>query len=178
VDGRVVSGGSAVDESMITGESIPVAKGEGDEVVGATMNTIGAFRFMATKVGEDTVLHQIMRMVEEARGSRAPIQRLADRISAVFVPAVIGVAAVTFSTWLLFGPEPALTFALLNTVAVLIIACPCAMGLATPTSIMVGTGKGAESGILVGGGEALEGPTSSTWSCWTRPAPSPGASPN
>ncbi|HEX5700774.1 MAG TPA: heavy metal translocating P-type ATPase, partial [Rubrobacter sp.] len=157
VDGRVVSGGSAVDESMITGESIPVAKGEGDEVIGATMNTSGAFRFAATKVGGDTALHQIMRMVEEARGSKAPFQRLADRISAVFVPAVIGVAAVTFSIWLLFGPEPALTFALLNTVAVLIIACPCAMGLATPTSIMVGTGNGAESGILVRGGEALEG---------------------
>jgi Cu+-exporting ATPase len=156
VDGRVVSGGSAVDESMITGESIPVAKREGDEVIGATMNTSGTFRFAATKVGEDTALHQIMRMVEEARASKAPIQRLADRISAVFVPAVIGVAAVTFLVWLLFGPEPALTFALLNTVAVLIIACPCAMGLATPTSIMVGTGKGAESGILVRGGEALE----------------------
>jgi P-type Cu+ transporter len=157
VDGRVVSGGSAVDESMITGESIPVAKREGDEVIGATMNTSGSFCFEATKVGENTALRQIMRMVEEARGSKAPIQRLADRISAVFVPAVIGVAAVTFLIWLLLGPEPALTFALLNTVAVLIIACPCAMGLATPTSIMVGTGKGAESGILVRGGEALEG---------------------
>jgi Cu+-exporting ATPase len=157
VDGWVVSGGSAVDESMITGESIPVTKREGDEVIGATMNTSGSFRFEATKVGEDTTLHQIMRMVEEAQGSKAPIQRLADRISAVFVPAVIGVAAATFVVWLLFGPEPALTFALLNTVAVLIIACPCAMGLATPTSIMVGTDKGAESGILIRGGEALEG---------------------
>src|SRR5215213_1721631 len=157
VDGRVVSGESAIDESMITGESIPVMKREGDEVIGATMNTSGSFRLEATKVGEDTVLYQIMRMVEEAQGSKAPIQRLADRISAVFVPAVIGVAAVTFVIWLLLGPEPALTFALLNTVAVLIIACPCAMGLATPTSIMVGTGKGAESGILIKGGEALEG---------------------
>ncbi|MGH3109259.1 MAG: heavy metal translocating P-type ATPase [Rubrobacter sp.] len=157
VDGRVVSGASAVDESMITGESIPVTKREGDEVIGATMNTSGSFRFTATKVGEDTALHQIMRMVEEAQGSKAPIQRLADRISAVFVPWVIGVAAATFVVWLLLGPEPALTFALLNTVAVLIIACPCAMGLATPTSIMVGTGKGAESGILIRGGEALEG---------------------
>jgi Cu+-exporting ATPase len=157
VDGLVLSGESAVDESMITGESIPVTKREGDEVIGATINTSGAFRFEATKVGEDTALHQIMRMVEEAQGSKAPIQRLADRISAVFVPAVIGVAAVTFLVWLLFGPEPALTFALLNTVAVLIIACPCAMGLATPTSIMVGTGKGAEAGILIKGGEALEG---------------------
>ena len=157
VDGRVVSGGSAVDESMITGESIPITKREGDEVIGATMNTSGSFRFEATKVGEDTTLQQIMRMVEEAQGSKAPIQRLADRISAVFVPAVIGVAAVTFLIWLLLGPEPAFTFALLNTVAVLIIACPCAMGLATPTSIMVGTGKGAEVGILIRGGEALEG---------------------
>jgi P-type Cu+ transporter len=157
VDGRVVSGESAVDESMITGESIPVTKREGDEVIGATMNTSGSFGFEATKVGEETALHQIMRMVEEAQGSKAPIQRLADRISAVFVPAVIGVAAMTFVVWLLLGPDPALTFALLNTVAVLIIACPCAMGLATPTSIMVGTGKGAESGILIKGGEALEG---------------------
>ena len=157
VDGRVVSGGSAVDESMITGEPIPVTKREDDKVIGATINTSGSFRFEATKVGEDTTLHQIMRMVEEAQGSKAPIQRLADRISAVFVPAVIRVAVVTFAVWLLFGPEPALTFALLNTVAVLIIACPCAMGLATPTSIMVGTGKGAESGILIRGGEALEG---------------------
>jgi Cu+-exporting ATPase len=157
VDGRVVSGGSAVDESMITGESIPVTKGEGDEVIGATINASGSFHFAATKVGEDTALSQIIRMVEEAQGSKAPIQRLADRISAVFVPAVIGVAAATFAVWLLLGPEPALTFAMLNTVAVLIIACPCAMGLATPTSIMVGTGKGAESGILIKGGEALEG---------------------
>ena len=157
VDGRIVSGESAVDESMITGESIPITKREGDEVIGATMNTSGSFRFAATKVGEDTALHQIMRMVEEAQGSKAPIQRLADRISAVFVPAVIGVATVTFLIWVLFGPEPSFTFALLNTVAVLIIACPCAMGLATPTSMMVGTGKGAESGILIKGGEALEG---------------------
>ena len=157
VDGRVLAGESAVDESMITGESIPVTKREGDEVIGATMNTSGSFRFEATKVGKDTALSQIMRMVEEAQGSKAPIQRLADRISGVFVPAVIGVSAATFVIWLLFGPEPAFTFALLNTVAVLIIACPCAMGLATPTSIMVGTGKGAESGILIKGGEALEG---------------------
>jgi Cu+-exporting ATPase len=156
VDGRVLSGGSAVDESMITGESIPVTKREGDEVIGATMNTSGSFRFAATKVGEDTTLHQIMRMVEEAQGSKAPIQRFADKISAVFVPVVIGVAAATFVVWLLFGPEPAFTFALLNMVAVLIIACPCAMGLATPTSIMVGTAKGAEFGILIKGGEALE----------------------
>jgi P-type Cu+ transporter len=157
VDGRVVSGGSAVDEAMITGESIPVSKREGDEVIGATVNKTGSFRFRATRVGGETALAQIMRMVEEAQGSKAPIQRLADRISAVFVPAVIGVAAMTFLVWLLLGPAPALTFALLNMVAVLIIACPCAMGLATPTSIMVGTGKGAESGILIKDGEALEG---------------------
>jgi Cu+-exporting ATPase len=157
VDGRVLSGESVVDESMITGESMPVTKRAGDEVIGATMNASGSFRFGATKIGEDTALQQIMRMVEEAQESKAPIQRLADRISAVFVPVVMGLAAATFAIWLLFGPEPAFTFALLNTVAVLIIACPCAMGLATPTSIMVGTGKGAESGILIRGGEALEG---------------------
>src|SRR5829696_6524262 len=151
VDGRVIFG-----ESAVAGESIPVSKRADDEVIGATMNTGGSFRFEATKVGEETALQQIMRMVEEAQGSKAPIQRLADGISGVFVPAVIGVAAFTFVIWLLFGPEPAFAFALLNTVAVLIIACPCAMGLATPTSIMVGTGKGAESGILIKGGEALE----------------------
>ena len=157
VDGRVVSGASAVDEAMITGESIPVTKRAGDEVIGATINTSGSFRFEATKVGKDTALQQIMRMVEEAQGSKAPIQRLADRISAVFVPIVVALATFTFFVWWLFGPEPAFTLALLNFVAILIIACPCAMGLATPTSIMVGTGKGAEHGILVKGGEALEG---------------------
>jgi Cu+-exporting ATPase len=156
VDGRVLSGESAVDEAMITGESIPVTKREGDEVIGATINTSGSLRFEATRVGEEMALQQIMRMVEEAQGSKAPIQRLADTISGVFVPAVISVAAVTFMVWLLLGPEPAFTYALLNFVAVLIIACPCAMGLATPTSIVVGTGKGAESGILIRGGEALE----------------------
>jgi Cu+-exporting ATPase len=157
VDGRVVSGESAVDESMISGESIPATKRIGDEVIGATINRTGSFRFEATKVGKDTALSQIIRMVEEAQGSKAPIQRLADRISAVFVPAVIVAALATFFVWWAFGPEPAFTLALLNMVAVLIIACPCAMGLATPTSIMVGTGKGAESGILIKGGEALEG---------------------
>ncbi|HKZ26829.1 MAG TPA: copper-translocating P-type ATPase, partial [Rubrobacteraceae bacterium] len=146
----------AVDEAMITGESMPVQKREDDEVIGATINKTGSFRFTATKVGEDTALSQIMRMVEEAQGSKAPIQRLADSISGVFVPVVMVIAAITFLVWLLFGPEPAFTLALLNFVAVLIIACPCAMGLATPTSIMVGTGKGAERGILVKGGEALE----------------------
>ncbi len=157
VDGRVISGESAVDESMITGESLPVTKRKGDEVFGATINTSGALRFEATNVGADTALSRIIKMVEEAQGSKAPIQRLADRISGVFVPVVMGVAALTFAVWLIFGPAPALTFAILNMVAVLIIACPCALGLATPTSIMVGTGKGAENGILVKGGEALEG---------------------
>src|SRR5918993_1383911 len=157
VDGRVVFGESAVDESMITGESVPATKRPGDEVIGATVNASGSFRFRATKVGKDTALSQIIRMVEEAQGSKAPIQRLADKISSVFVPIVMVLATGTFLTWLLFGPEPPFTHALLNFVAVLIIACPCAMGLATPTSIMVGTGKGAESGILIKGGEALEG---------------------
>jgi Cu+-exporting ATPase len=156
VDGLVLWGESAVDEAMITGESIPVTKREGDEVIGATMNTRGSFRFLATRVGKDMALSQIMEMVEEAQGSKAPLQRLADRISSVFVPIVIVLALITFGVWLLFGPEPAFTLALLNLVAVLIIACPCAMGLATPTSIMVGTGKGAETGILIKGGEALE----------------------
>jgi Cu+-exporting ATPase len=157
VDGRVVGGESAVDEAMITGEPMPVTKRAGDEVIGATINSSsGSFRFEATKVGRDTALAQIIRMVEEAQGSKAPIQRFADKISGIFVPAVMVVAAITFAIWLFIGPEPAFTFALLNTVAVLIIACPCAMGLATPTSIMVGTGKGAESGILIKGGEVLE----------------------
>jgi P-type Cu+ transporter len=157
VDGWVVGGESAVDEAMITGESIPVVKEAGDEVIGATINTTGSFRFEATRVGKDTALYQIIRMVEEAQGSKAPIQRLADRISGVFVPVVMAIATITFLVWFFFGPDPAFTFALLNFVAVLIIACPCAMGLATPTSIMVGTGKGAESGVLIKGGEALEG---------------------
>jgi len=156
VDGVVLAGESAVDEAMISGEPIPVDKKAGDEVIGATINTTGSFRFEATKVGKDTVLSRIMEMVEQAQGSKAPIQRLADRISGVFVPVVMAVALVTFLLWFLFGPEPAFTLALLNFVAVLIIACPCAMGLATPTSIMVGTGRGAESGILIKGGEALE----------------------
>jgi Cu+-exporting ATPase len=156
VDGVVLAGESAVDESMITGESIPVSKREGDEVIGATVNKTGSFRFRATKVGSETALAQIIRMVEQAQGSKAPIQRLADRISAIFVPVVILIATMTFFVWLWLGPEPAFTHALLNFVAVLIIACPCAMGLATPTSIMVGTGKGAQRGILVKGGEALE----------------------
>jgi Cu+-exporting ATPase len=157
VDGRVVGGESAVDEAMISGEPIPVSKGVGDEVIGATINKSGSFRMEATKVGKDTALAQIIRMVEEAQGTKAPIQRLADKVSGVFVPIVVVIATITFFVWWAVGPAPAFTFALLNFVAVLIIACPCAMGLATPTSIMVGTGKGAEMGILIKGGETLEG---------------------
>ena len=156
VDGIVRDGRSAVDESVITGESIPVTKGPGDEVVGGTINTTGAFQFEATRVGRDTVIAQIVRLVQDAQGSKAPIQRLADVVTGYFVPAVLATAALTFVVWFVFGPEPAFNLALLNTVAVLIIACPCALGLATPTSIMVGTGKGAEHGILFRNAEALE----------------------
>jgi len=156
VDGTVIEGHSAVDESMVTGESMPVEKTSGDQVIGATLNKTGTFRFRATKVGKETTLAQIIKMVEEAQGSKPPIARLADVIASYFVPAVIGIAMVTFVVWYVFGPEPAITYAVLNFVAVMIIACPCALGLATPTSIMVGTGKGAEHGVLVRGGEALE----------------------
>lgn len=156
VDGVVKEGYSSVDESMISGESIPVEKNIGDEVIGATINKTGAFKFEATKVGRDTMLSQIINMVQEAQGSKPPIARLADKIASVFVPAVMGIATLTFIIWFFFGPAPAFTYALLNFIAVLIIACPCALGLATPTSIMVGTGKGAENGILIRGGEALE----------------------
>jgi Cu+-exporting ATPase len=156
VDGRIVEGSSALDESMLTGEAMPVAKGIGDEVIGATLNTSGSFLFRATRVGRDTVLAQIMRLVEQAQGSKAPIQRLADSVTAWFVPGVLAVAALTFVIWMTVGPEPRLTYALVSTISVLIIACPCAMGLATPTAIMVGTGRGAEAGILIRGGEALE----------------------
>ncbi len=156
VDGLVMEGRSTVDESMLTGESIPVEKGPGAEVIGATINKTGSFRFEATKVGKDTALAQIIRLVEEAQGSKAPIQRLADYVAGIFVPAVFAIAAVTFVVWLLFGPTPAFTLAMLAAVSVLIIACPCALGLATPTAIMVGTGKGAENGILIRSGEALE----------------------
>ncbi len=156
VDGIIRRGYSSIDESMITGESIPVEKKEGDEVIGATINKTGSFQFEATKVGKNTTLAQIIRLVEEAQGSKAPIQRLADVIASYFVPIVIGIATATFIIWYLVGPAPALTFALLNFVAVLIIACPCALGLATPTAIMVGTGKGAEHGILIRSAESLE----------------------
>ena len=156
VDGEVVKGASTVDESMLTGESIPVEKVAGSRVFGATMNKTGSFQFRATAVGKETAIAQIIHMVQEAQGSKAPIQRLADVVSSYFVPAVIGVALITLLMWVFFGPSPALTFALLNFVAVLIIACPCALGLATPTVIMVGTGKGAEHGILIRSAEALE----------------------
>jgi Cu+-exporting ATPase len=156
VDGVVRDGSSAIDESMVTGESMPVTKRAGDEVIGGTLNASGAFRFEATRVGRDTVLAQIVRLVQEAQGSKAPIQRLADQVTAYFVPAVLAIAALTFVVWFAFGPAPAFNLALLNTVAVLIIACPCALGLATPTSIMVGTGKGAENGVLFRDAEALE----------------------
>ena len=146
----------AVDESMVTGENMPVEKRAGDEVIGATLNKTGTFTFRATKVGKDTMLAQIINLVEEAQGSKAPIQRLADKVTAYFVPVVIGIALITAALWYFFGPQPALTYALLNSVAVLIIACPCALGLATPISIMVGTGKGAEQGILIRSAEALE----------------------
>ena len=156
VDGVVREGYSSVDESMITGESIPVEKQEGDDVIGATINKTGSFRFEATRVGKDTALAQIVRLVEEAQGSKAPIQRLADIIASYFVPVVIGIAVITFVIWYLVGPAPSLTFAFLNFIAVLIIACPCALGLATPTAIMVGTGKGAEYGVLIKSAGALE----------------------
>jgi Cu+-exporting ATPase len=156
VDGILQSGKSAVDESMITGESIPVKKSPGSEVIEATINKTGSFKFKATKVGKDTALAQIIKLVQDAQGSKAPIQRLADVISGYFVPIVISIAIVTFVIWFDFGPFPSLTFALLNFVAVMIIACPCALGLATPTAVMVGTGKGAENGILIKGGESLE----------------------
>jgi P-type Cu+ transporter len=156
VDGRIKEGHSAIDESMLTGESLPVDKSPGDEVIGATLNKSGSFVFEATRVGEETALAQIILLVEQAQGSKAPIQRLADQVAGVFVPIVMGIAVMTFVIWYFWGPPPTLTFALLNFVAVMIIACPCAMGLATPTAIMVGTGKGAENGILIKGGESLE----------------------
>ena len=156
-DGVVIEGRSAVDESMLTGESIPAEKGPGDEVFGATLNRSGSFEFRATRVGRDTVLQQIVRMVEEAQGRRAPIARLADRVSAYFTPVVLCVAFATFVVWFIAAPaETRLAAALVQAVSVLIIACPCALGLATPTAVMVGTGRGAESGVLFKGGEALE----------------------
>lgn len=156
LDGKVESGSSYVDESMLTGEPVPVAKEQGDDVVGGTINKNGALSVVTTKIGQDTLLAQIIRMVEQAQGAKLPIQALVDKVTAVFVPAVMALAALTFLLWLWLGPEPSLSFALVNAVAVLIIACPCAMGLATPTSIMVGTGRAAELGVLFRKGEALQ----------------------
>jgi len=163
VDGVVVEGRSAIDESMLTGESLPVEKKPGDAVIGATLNKLGMLKFEATKVGKETALAQIIKLVEDAQGSKAPIQKLADQVSAIFVPIVIGIAALTFVGWYFFGPVLPInadinnfTRALIYMVAVLVIACPCAMGLATPTAIMVGTGRGAEAGILFRNSEALE----------------------
>ncbi len=155
-DGQVLSGASTVDESMLTGESIPVEKGVDDPVFGATINKVGSFTFRAEKVGSETALAQIIRLVEEAQGSKAPIQRLADRVASIFVPVVFAIAIGTFVVWYYLVPEPVFSRALLNFISVLIIACPCAMGLATPTAVMVGTGVGAEKGILIKGGESLE----------------------
>ncbi len=156
VDGTVIDGESSIDQSVVTGESIPVDVAKGDTVIGATINKTGSFTYKAIKVGSDTMLAQIIKLVEEAQGSKAPIQKLADVVSSYFVPIVIMLAFLTFGVWYIFGPNPAFLFALLNTVAVLIIACPCAMGLATPTAIMVGTGKGAEHGILFKEASSLE----------------------
>ncbi len=156
VDGVLLEGSSAVDESMLTGESLPVSKKAGDEVIGATLNKTGAFKFRATKVGKDTALAQIVKMVQEAQNSKAPIARMADTVSGYFVPVVMILAVITFIIWFDFGPQPQLVYALITGVTVLIIACPCALGLATPMSLMVGVGKGAENGILIRSGEALQ----------------------
>ena len=156
VDGEIVEGSSAVDESMLTGESIPVDKAPGDEVAAGTVNAMGSFTLRATRVGAATKLQQIVRLVREAQGSRAPVQRIADRVVSVFVPVVLVIAAVAFGVWLAVGPDPVFNHALVAFVAILIVACPCAMGLATPTAIMVGTGTAAKHGILIRGGEALE----------------------
>ncbi|MEV0416319.1 HAD-IC family P-type ATPase [Streptomyces sp. NPDC050448] len=156
VDSEVLTGSSAVDESMVTGEPMPATKRAGDTVIGATINTTGSLRVRAAKVGADTMLAQIVRLVQAAQASKAPIQRLADAVSAYFVPAVIAIAIGTFAVWFTVGPAPAFTLALVSAVAVLITACPCALGLATPLSVMVGTGKGARAGILIRSAEALE----------------------
>src|SRR4030095_9353259 len=163
VDGVVMEGRSAIDESMLTGESLPVEKKPGDPVIGATLNKLGMLRFEATKVGKETALAQIIKLVEDAQGSKAPIQKLADQVSAIFVPIVIGIAALTFAGWYFFGPPlpvnadiDVFTRALINMGWVLLMSCPCAMVWATPTAVMVGTGKGAEAGILFRNSEALE----------------------
>jgi Cu+-exporting ATPase len=152
----LVRPGEKIPTAMLTGESIPVAKETGSDVFAATLNKRGSFTFRATKVGAETALAQIIRLVEEAQGSKAPIQRVVDKVASIFVPVVFGVAILTFLIWYFFVPDPVFSRALLNFVSVLIIACPCAMGLATPTAVMVGTGLGAENGILIKGGESLE----------------------
>ena len=154
VDGTIISGHSSVDEGMITGESMAVDKQPGDEVIGATINQTGSFEFRTTKVGEATVLAQIIQLVQNAQASKAPIQRLADRVTGLFVPVVLAIAMITFFVW--FAIAGNISLALITTISVLVIACPCALGLATPTSIMVGTGKGAENGILIKNAESLE----------------------
>jgi Cu+-exporting ATPase len=156
VDGTVLDGLSSVDESMVTGESIPIEKHSGDKVIGATVNGTGWLLMRAERVGSETMLAQIVKMVSEAQRSRAPIQRLADTVAAWFVPAVLAVAVIAFLVWFIAGPEPRLAHAIVNAVAVLIIACPCALGLATPVAIMVGTGRGARAGVLIKNAEALE----------------------
>jgi Cu+-exporting ATPase len=156
VDGVIVRGHSTLDESMVTGESVPVDKADGDAVIGATINTTGAFTMRATKVGADTMLAQIVKLVQEAQSSKAPIQRVADLVAGYFVPAAVFIAIAAFVIWFVAGPDPSLTFGLVAAVSVLIIACPCALGLATPLSIMVGTGKGARAGVLIRSAEALE----------------------
>jgi len=156
VDGVITEGESSIDESMVTGESMPVSKKAGDKIIGATINQFGSFKFKAEKVGKDTFLSQIIKMVEMAQGSKAPIQRLADKVSGIFVPIVLSIAVIAFTLWFIFGPAPALTFAIINFVAVLIIACPCALGLATPMAMIAGIGKGAEKGILIRDAASLE----------------------
>ncbi|MCL5421806.1 MAG: heavy metal translocating P-type ATPase [Nitrospirae bacterium] len=156
VDGEIIDGYSTVDESMLTGESLPVEKSVRDRVFGGTINKVGSFKLRALRIGKETALGQIIRLVEEAQGSKAPIQRLADKVASIFVPVVISLAIITFMVWYLLGPKPSFTISLMNFIAVLIIACPCSLGLATPTAIMVGTGKGAEKGILIRDAEALE----------------------
>ncbi|MEK7377216.1 MAG: heavy metal translocating P-type ATPase, partial [Candidatus Margulisiibacteriota bacterium] len=156
LDGVITEGKSTVDESMISGEPIPVEKKEGDKVIGATVNQTGTFMMRTEKIGSEMLLSQIVRMVAEAQRSRAPIQGLADKVSGVFVPVVILIAVLVFITWSIGGPQPSLAYALVNAIAVLIIACPCALGLATPMSIMVGVGRGAQSGILIKNAEAIE----------------------
>ncbi len=156
VDGEVVEGRVSVDESMVTGESMPVTKTPGSRVIGGTMNLTGSFLMRAERVGRDTMLARIVQMVAEAQRSRAPIQRLADRVASWFVPSVIAVAALAFIVWSIWGPEPRMAFGLVTAVAVLIIACPCALGLATPMSVMVGVGRAAQSGVLIKNAEALE----------------------